>query len=81
MTPPTKEAFYYRMIFEQHFPSMSAVCTVPQVVSIACSTAKAIEWDESFKTNADESGRALKDVHNKEKESNQKTTEDAKQSI
>jgi asparagine synthase (glutamine-hydrolysing) len=84
MTPPTKEAFYYRMIFEQHFPSMSAVCTVPQVVSIACSTAKAIEWDESFKTNADESGRALKDVHLNEKESMQKensVNEDVKQSV
>ncbi len=63
MTPPTKEAYYYRMIFEQHYPSMSAVCTVPQSKSIACSTEKAIEWDESFKKNADESGRAVLGVH------------------
>ena len=63
MTPPTKEAYYYRMIFEQHFPSMAAVCTVPQVKSIACSTEKAIEWDELFKKNADESGRAVLGVH------------------
>jgi asparagine synthase (glutamine-hydrolysing) len=62
MTPPTKEAYYYRMIFESHFPSMSAVCTVPQVKSVACSTEKALEWDEAFKKNADESGRAV-DVH------------------
>lgn len=64
MTPPTKEAYYYRTIFEQHFPSMSAVCTVPQVKSIACSTEKAMEWDESFKKNADESGRAVLGIHN-----------------
>jgi len=63
MTPPTKEAYYYRMIYEQHFPSMSAVCTVPQVKSIACSTEKAMEWDESFRKNADESGRAVLGIH------------------
>ena len=66
MTPPTKEAYYYRMIYESHYPSMSAVCTVPQNKSIACSTATALEWDEKFKANADESGRAVKDVHNKD---------------
>jgi asparagine synthase (glutamine-hydrolysing) len=38
------------------------VCTVPQNKSIACSTEKAIEWDEAFKKNADESGRAV-NVH------------------
>lgn len=59
MTPPTKEAYYYRTIYEEHFPSMSAVCTVPQSKSIACSTEKALEWDESFRNNADESGRSV----------------------
>jgi asparagine synthase (glutamine-hydrolysing) len=63
MTPPTKEAYYYRMLFEEHFPSMTAVLTVPQVKSIACSTEKAIEWDETFKKNTDESGRAVLGVH------------------
>ena len=63
MTPPTKEAYYYRMIYEQHYPSMAAVCTVPQAKSIACSTEKAIEWDEQFKKNTDESGRAVLGVH------------------
>lgn len=62
-TPVSKEAYYYRTIFEQHFPSQSSVLTVPQVKSIACSTEKAIEWDESFKKNADESGRAVLGVH------------------
>lgn len=63
MTPPTKEAYYYRMIYEQHFPSMAAVCTVPQAKSIACSTEKAMEWDELFTKNADESGRAVLGIH------------------
>lgn len=63
MTPPSKEAYYYRACFESHFPSMSAALTVPQVKSIACSTEKAMEWDESFKKNADESGRAVLGIH------------------
>lgn len=63
MTPPSKEAYYYRSIFEEHFPSMTAALTVPQVKSIACSTEKAMEWDESFKKNADESGRAVLGIH------------------
>lgn len=69
MTPPTKEAYFYRMIYEQHYPSMSAVCTVPQNKSVACSSEKAVEWDEAFKKNADESGRAVK-VHQNHKEIN-----------
>jgi asparagine synthase (glutamine-hydrolysing) len=69
MTPPTKEAYFYRMIYEQHYPSMSAVGTVPQNKSVACSSAKAVEWDEAFKKNADESGRAVK-VHQQHKEIN-----------
>ncbi len=62
-TPPTKEAYYYRWIFEKHYPSMPCATTVPQNKSIACSTEKAIEWDELFKKNNDESGRAVLGVH------------------
>lgn len=47
--PATKEAYYYRQIFESHFPSATAAECVPASASIACSTAKAIEWDEAFK--------------------------------
>jgi hypothetical protein len=36
---------------------------VPCGPSIACSTARAIEWDESFKNRADCSGRAVSGVH------------------
>jgi asparagine synthase (glutamine-hydrolysing) len=53
----------YRQIFEEHYPSASAAATVPGGPSIACSTAKAIEWDESFKLNADQSGRSVIGVH------------------
>lgn len=62
-TPGTKEAYFYRSIFEDHYPQISAVRTVPGGPSIACSTARAIEWDESFKNRADCSGRAVAGVH------------------
>ena len=62
-TPDTKEGYYYRTIFESYFPQESAAKCVPGGKSIACSTAEALEWDESFKNNADPSGRAMKDVH------------------
>ena len=62
-TPVTKEAYYYRQIFESHFPSGAAVKTVPGGPSIACSSATAIAWDESFKNRADPSGRAMKEIH------------------
>jgi asparagine synthase (glutamine-hydrolysing) len=61
--PMSKEEYWYRSIFEEHFPSASAAHTVPSVPSIACSTAAALEWDESFKNNADPSGRSVKSVH------------------
>ncbi|KAD4981901.1 hypothetical protein E3N88_18572 [Mikania micrantha] len=63
-TPVTKEAYYYRMIFERFFPQNSAKLTVPGGASIACSTAKAIEWDASWSNNLDPSGRAALGVHN-----------------
>ena len=61
--PKSKEEYYYRSIFSEHFPSETAARCVPSVPSIACSTAEALEWDESFKNNADPSGRAMKSVH------------------
>lgn len=103
-TPTTKEAYYYRMIFERFFPQVcltqtnlellytvayfmtldkikisfisihwikflnilqnSARLTVPGGASVACSTAKAIEWDASWSNNLDPSGRAALGVHN-----------------
>ncbi|OIT20056.1 asparagine synthetase [glutamine-hydrolyzing] 1 [Nicotiana attenuata] len=63
-TPVTKEAYYYRMIFERFFPQNSARLTVPGGASAACSTAKAVEWDASWSKNLDPSGRAAIGVHN-----------------
>lgn len=62
-TPVTKEAYYYREIFESHFPNEAAATCVPGGPSIACSTPTAIAWDESFAKNADPSGRAVLGVH------------------
>lgn len=62
-TPKGKEEYYYRTIFESHFPSDAAASTVPSVPSIACSTPTALEWDESFKNQNEPSGRAIKMVH------------------
>lgn len=62
-TPMNKEEYYYRSIFEEHFPSKSAAMTVPSVPSVACSTAEALAWDKSFQNLNDPSGRAVKNVH------------------
>ncbi|OIP35760.1 MAG: asparagine synthase B [Deltaproteobacteria bacterium CG2_30_63_29] len=62
-TPQTKEAYLYRAIFESHYPGDAAAACVPGGPSIACSTAKAIEWDASFSKMADPSGRAIRAVH------------------
>jgi asparagine synthase (glutamine-hydrolysing) len=62
-TPATKEEFYYRSIFESHFPSDAAALCVPQEPSVACSTKIALEWDEAFKNMNDPSGRAVAQVH------------------
>ena len=62
-TPVTKEAYCYRAIYEGHYPQTSAAETVPGGPSIACSTPRAIAWDESFKNRADCSGRSVAGVH------------------
>lgn len=62
--PKTKEEYYYREIYSRLFPSDSAARCVPHEAGVACSTAKALEWDAAWK-NADEpSGRAIAGVHN-----------------
>ncbi|MEL0659385.1 asparagine synthase B [Psychromonas arctica] len=62
-TPDTKEAYFYRSIFEGHFPLDSAAECVPHGKSVACSTVEALAWDASFQNNADPSGRAA-GIHN-----------------
>jgi len=67
-TPATKEAAYFRTIFHSHFPNnqfgQGIETTIPGGPSVACSTAKAIEWDAAFSNpdNQDQSGRMV-DVH------------------
>ena len=61
--PQNKEEYYYRSIFEEHFPSASAARTVPSVPSVACSTAEALAWDASFRQLNDPSGRAVAGIH------------------
>lgn len=61
--PQTKEAYYYRHLFEQFFPTQAAAETVPSGKSIACSSPAAIAWDASFAAMADPSGRAVAGVH------------------
>jgi asparagine synthase (glutamine-hydrolysing) len=61
--PQTKEAYFYRRIFEQSFPGAACAATVPGGKSIACSSPTAIAWDAAFANAADPSGRAVADVH------------------
>ncbi len=62
-TPRSKEEYYYRSIFSEHFPSDTAASCVPSVPSVACSSAEALAWDASFQHMNDPSGRAVKGVH------------------
>jgi asparagine synthase (glutamine-hydrolysing) len=61
--PLNKEEYFYRTIFNEHFPSDSASSCVPSVPSVACSTPEALAWDASFSNMNDPSGRAMKSVH------------------
>ncbi|HWS77673.1 MAG TPA: asparagine synthase B [Thermomonas sp.] len=62
--PQTKEAYFYRRLFEDTFPGEACANTVPGGKSIACSSPAAIAWDAAFATMADPSGRAVAGVHN-----------------
>ncbi len=61
--PQTKEAYFYRRLFEDAFPGEGCARTVPGGKSIACSSPAAIAWDASFANAADPSGRAIAGVH------------------
>ena len=58
-TPRTKEAYYYRSIFDAKYPGYAAATTIPTGKSIACSTERALSWDASFVGRADQSGRSV----------------------
>ncbi len=61
--PQNKEAYFYRRIFQEHFPIDSAAQCVLHEPSVACSTSAALEWDQKFKEMIDPSGRAVKAIH------------------
>ena len=61
--PDTKEGYFYRTLFEAHYPGEVCARTVPGGKSVACSTPEALAWDPSFAASADPSGRAVKGVH------------------
>ena len=62
-TPASKEAYYFRSLFEQHFPMASAAQTVPGGPTVACSTPEAVLWDKAMQEMNDPSGRAMRSVH------------------
>jgi asparagine synthase (glutamine-hydrolysing) len=62
-TPVSKEAYWFRTIYEEHFKNPSCVDLVPDGPSIACSTPTAVRWDAAWAAMADPSGRAVAGVH------------------
>ena len=62
-TPASKEAYYFRSLFELHFPLASAAQTVPGGPTVACSTPEAVLWDKAMQEMNDPSGRAMRSVH------------------
>jgi asparagine synthase (glutamine-hydrolysing) len=63
-TPETKEAYWFRQIFEDHFPGDAALKCVPGGKSVACSTPEALLWSKDLQQTIDPSGRAVAAVHN-----------------
>lgn len=61
--PQSKEALFYRILFDKHFPGDAAARLVPGGPSIACSTPTAYRWSQEFAGNADPSGRAIGRIH------------------
>ena len=61
--PATKEAYFYRAMFAEHFPLDACAACVPGGRSVACSTPEALAWDAAFAAAADPSGRAVRGVH------------------
>lgn len=66
-TPDTKEAYWYRSIFEQEFGNIPAAeTTVLFQPSIACSTGTAVHWHAQFQNCLDPSGDAVEKAIQKE---------------
>src|SRR3712207_6568069 len=61
--PATKESYFYRALFAEHFRLDSCAECVPGGRSVACSTPEALAWDASLSAVTDPSGRAVRGVH------------------
>ena len=61
-TPRTKEAYFYRNIFESLFDHPSSANCAPEGKSAGNATAAAVKW-LNIDTSLDPSGRAIKSVH------------------
>jgi asparagine synthase (glutamine-hydrolysing) len=61
--PATKEAYWYRELFEREFPGEACANSVAGGKSIACSSPAALAWDPAFAAAADPSGRSVAGVH------------------
>ena len=61
-TPKTKEAYYYRCLFEKKIEHPEAYKVVPWNRSVACSTERALAWEKEWLNMDEPSGRAV-DVH------------------
>jgi asparagine synthase (glutamine-hydrolysing) len=63
-TPATKEGYFYRTLFAEHFPADACAECVPGGPSVACSTPEALAWDAALRNGiTDPSGRAVRGVH------------------
>lgn len=62
-TPLTKEAYFYRSIFHEHFSLDACARCVPGGASVACSTPEALAWNPALGEVVDPSGRAVRGVH------------------
>lgn len=60
------------LVFSDIVLQNSARLTVPGGPTVACSTAKAVEWDAAWSNNLDPSGRAALGVHDSAYENHNK---------
>ena len=65
-TPRSKEEYYYRSLFSEHFPGNEEAACVLSEPSVACSTAIALVWDAAGTGKSDPRGRAVHSVHDQE---------------
>ncbi|MGQ0561354.1 MAG: asparagine synthase-related protein, partial [Gemmatimonadota bacterium] len=62
-TPATREAYFYRTLFHEHFAPDTCARCVPGGASVACSTPEALAWNPALAAVVDPSGRAVRGIH------------------